>query len=95
MSLQIEHLQGCVRQYEVKLYEGRRNLGLYIGYMEACLVNFDVIESKNNGVGDYCNKIVAYNFLGIKTTRDENREEIVYRLCKTFLKDLEVKKSCG
>ena len=60
--------------------------GLALGYLEACLVNFGVIESKENGVEDYALEIET-KILWFKNKRKEDRKEIVLRLSKKFLTD--------
>ena len=49
------HLENCYRQYcnpkKTWLPDA-----WYLGYMEACLVQLGVIESKNNGLSDYAKK---------------------------------------
>lgn len=76
------HLKNCLKQY----YNPERTLhDLYLlGYMEACLVQFGVIESKNNGLADYA-KNTRKRFLFWEWTEHEGREEIIVRLAKEYL----------
>lgn len=61
---------------------------LYIGYMEACLVNFGVIESKDNGVSDYCILVPTISIFGHNLFyRKEFRQECIIRLTENFLKE--------
>lgn len=62
------------------------HIGAYIGYLEACLVNFNVIESKDNGVEDYA-ELKPINFLCWKHYKKENRAEIILRLSKKYLEE--------
>lgn len=78
-----EYLENCFNQYN----KPTRALpaGFYLGYMEACLVQFGVIESKNNGVSDYAKK-TKRKFLFWEREVTEDRAEVIVRLTKEFLK---------
>lgn len=76
------HLENCYNQFVTK-----RTLpdGWYLGYMEACLINLGVIESKDNGLADYVKKTKGkFLFWGIEVK--ENRAQIILRLTKEYLK---------
>lgn len=80
--LQKGHLENCLKQY----YNPKRTLhdGIYLGYMEACLVQFGVIESKNNGLRDYAKK-QKKKFLFWEWEISEDRASIIVRLVKEYL----------
>jgi hypothetical protein len=75
------HLKNCYNAYNKK-----RSLpsGFYLGYMEACLVEFGVIESKKNGLQDYAKK-TKKKFLFLEWEEEECREQIIIRLVKEYL----------
>ena len=80
--LQKGHLENCLEQY----YNPKRTLhdGIYLGYMEACLVQFGVIESKDNGLSYYALKTKKrFLFWELETTED--RVSIILRLVKEYL----------
>ena len=56
----------------------------YLGYMEACLVQLGVIESKNNGLSDYAKK-TKKKFLFWEYVETEGRQQIILRLVKDYL----------
>ena len=76
------HLENCYKQY----HNPKRHLhdAIYLGYMEACLVHFGVIESKNNGLADYAQK-TKKKFLFWEYEVREDRMEIILRLVKEYL----------
>jgi len=76
------HLENCYKQY----HNPKRVLDykFYLGYMEACLVHFGVIESKDNGLGDYVKKIKK-RFLFWEYEITEDRGQIILRLVKEYL----------
>jgi hypothetical protein len=76
------HLKNCYNTY----HKANRPLpsGFYLGYMEACLVAFGVIESKQNGFQDYVKKSKK-KFLFLEWEEEEGREQIVIRLAKEYL----------
>ena len=80
--LQKGHLENCLKQY----YNPKRTLhdGVYLGYMEACLVQFGVIESKNNGLADYALN-TKKRFLFWEWEVQEDRATIIIRLVKEYL----------
>jgi hypothetical protein len=86
MKLQKAHLENCYKQYlttqDANPY--RLSSAWYLGYMEACLVQFGVIESKSNGVVDY-QKTFNKKFLFWEYEVVENREQIIVRLVKEYL----------
>ena len=71
---------------DIKTKKRTLSKGIFIGYMEACLINFNVIESKENGLADYAQN-VEHNYFGFKTSEKEDRREIVIRLTEKFLKE--------
>jgi len=79
--LQKGHLENCLKQYNTK-----RTLpdGMYLGYMEACLVQFGVVESKDNGLADYALK-TKKRFLFWEWEITEDRGSIIIRLVKEYL----------
>lgn len=81
MALVKEHLLNCYREYNKIAAKTQVVPWIYIGYMEACLVQFEVIESKDNGLGDYRIKVKAWH--GRKW---EERDETVVRLTEDYLK---------
>lgn len=80
--LQREFLENCYNFYN----KINRSLpaSYYLGYMEACLVQFGVIESKGNGVKDYALK-TKKKFLIWTYEVEEHRAQIILRLTKEFL----------
>ncbi len=80
--LQKFHLENCLSQYLSR----SRSLsdGFYLGYMEACLVQFGVIESKSNGLSDYVKK-TEKKFLFWKWEVREGRASIIIRLVEEYL----------
>jgi hypothetical protein len=76
------HLENCLEQY----YNPKRRLhdGIYLGYMEACLVQFGVIESRDNGLADYALK-TKKKFLFWEYEVTEDRMDIIIRLVKEYL----------
>ena len=80
--LQKGHLENCLKNY----YNPKRTLhdGIYLGYMEACLVQFGVIESKDNGLSDYSLK-TKKRFLFWEWETTEDRVSIILRLVKEYL----------
>jgi hypothetical protein len=54
--------------------------------MEACLVQFGVIDSKKNGLQDYA-KTIKKKFLFWEWEEGEDRAQIVLRLVKEFLEN--------
>jgi len=86
--LQKGHLINCYNNY-LKEY-GRFPMfdypgeWLYLGYMEACLVQFGVIESKNNGLADYALKTKKWGIFG-KYGVEEDRKQIILRLVNEYL----------
>tara|TARA_R110000868_G_scaffold92791_3_gene257369 strand:+ start:3124 stop:3375 length:252 start_codon:yes stop_codon:yes gene_type:complete len=80
--LQKGHLKNCLEQY----YNPKRtsNDEIYLGYMEACLVQFGVIESKDNGLKDYSLK-TKKKFLFWEWEVPEDRASIIIRLVKQYL----------
>lgn len=81
MALEKGHLLNCYIEYNKIVAKTPTVPWLYIGYMEACLVQFEAIESKNNGLGDYRVKVKAH--FG---RRWEDRDETVVRLTEDYLK---------
>ena len=79
--LQKEHLENCFNQYNKKT---KLPATFYLGYMEACLLQFGVIESKNNGLADYVKKIKK-KYLFWEREVNEDRKEIIIRLVKEYL----------
>jgi hypothetical protein len=79
--LQKGHLENCYNNYYNR---GFLPSGVYLGYMEACLVQFGVIESKDNGLRDYA-KTIKKKFLFWEWEEREDRGQIVLRLVKEFL----------
>ena len=80
--LQKGHLKNCLEQY----YNPKRTLpdDMYLGFMEACLVQFGVIENKSTGISDHALKIkTRFLFWEWKTTED--RRSIILRLVKEHL----------
>jgi hypothetical protein len=80
--LKIGHLRNCFNHYN-----SRKTFlpdGIYLGYMEACLVQFGVIESKSNGLSDYVKK-TKKKFLFWEYEVEEDRVAVVTRLTKEFL----------
>ena len=82
--LQKGHLENCYKQY----HNPNRRLsdGIYLGYMEACLVQFGVIKSKDNGVADYALKPTKRKFLFWEIEVKETRAQIILRLTKEYLR---------
>lgn len=80
--LQKGHLKNCLEEY----YNSKRNLNewIYLGYMEACLVQFGVIESKKNGLEDYSLK-TKKKFLFWEWEVVEDRRSIIIRLVNEYL----------
>ena len=80
--LQKGHLNNCFEQYN----NPKRTLndGFYLGYMEACLVQFGVIESKDNGLKDYALK-TKKKFLFWEWEVTEDRVSIIIRFVKQYL----------
>lgn len=80
--LQKGHLENCLVQY----HNPKRTLpdGMYIGYMEACLVQFGVIVSTKNGLADYALKKKKI-FLFWEWEVQEDRVSIIIRLVKQYL----------
>ena len=76
------HLKNCLSQYYS--HSRRMSDGMYIGYMEACLVQFGVIESKDNGLKDYALK-TKKKFLLWEWEVSEDRASIVIRLVEEYL----------
>jgi hypothetical protein len=76
------HLKNCYNNY----HKENRSLpsGFYLGYMEACLVQFGVIDSKKNGLQDYA-KTIKKKFLFWEWEEHEDRIQIVLRLVKEYL----------
>ena len=76
------HLENCYKKY----YNHKSLLhdGFYIGYIEACLVHFGVIESKSNGLTDYAQKIKK-KFLCWEYEVTEDRVQVILRLVKDYL----------
>lgn len=81
------HLENCLNQY-LKPYPPLPR-EMYLGYMEACLVQFGVIESKDNGLADYA-KNTRKRFLFWEWTEHEGREKIIVRLVKEYLNKREL-----
>jgi len=54
--------------------------------MEACLVQFGVVESRDNGLADYARKNKK-KFLFWEYEVTEDRVQIILRLVKEFLED--------
>ena len=81
--LQKGHLKNCYNNYHKR---GFLPSGFYLGYMEACLVQFGVIESKDNGLRDYA-KTIKKKFLFWEWEEGEDRAQIVLRLVKEFLEN--------
>ena len=77
------HLENCYKQYCSPIR--KLNTGIYLGYMEACLVQFGVVESRDNGLADYARK-TKKKFLFWEYEVTEDRVEIILRLVKEFLK---------
>jgi hypothetical protein len=86
MELQKEHLENCYKEFLTRndLNNPKLPATWYLGYMEACLVQFGVIESKNNGVADYT-KTFKKKFLFWEYEVSENRTQIIIRLVKEYL----------
>lgn len=80
--LVVEHVKNTYEQALKKYEENNQVSSLYIGYLEACLVQFDEIESKANGVADYMQKVPCLKFF----RRNETRAEIIMRLTESFLR---------
>jgi len=76
------HLENCYRIY--KSDEGRLPKYHYLGYMEACLVQFGVIESRSDGLRIYSREIEK-KFLFWTYKGWEGRESIILRLTEEFL----------
>jgi hypothetical protein len=76
------HLKNCYNEYN-KINKPLPS-GFYLGYMEACLVQFGVIDSKENGLQDYAKKNKK-KFLFLEWEEEEGREQIVIRLAKEYL----------
>jgi hypothetical protein len=76
------HLENCYEEY----FNPKRGLhgSTYLGYMEACLVQFGVIHSKDNGLADYVKKTKA-KFLFWEYDIYEDRAACVLRLVKKYL----------
>ena len=79
------HLVNAYLEYSKK--DRQLSKYTYLGYIEACLVNFGVIESKANGMIDYSKVIEYTNFFGRKKSYEESREQTLIRLTKEFLKE--------
>jgi len=67
------HLSNCYKVYKDSKYN-RPLKWLCLGYMEACLVQFGVIESKDNGLADYVIYKKTTNFWGKEKQVGETRE---------------------
>jgi hypothetical protein len=80
--LQKGHLENCYKQY----YNPKRMIpdAMCMGYMEACLVQFGVIESKDNGLADYV-ITKKKKFLFWESEVKETRYETILRLVKDYL----------
>jgi len=80
--LQKYHLKNCLKEYN----NPKKTLddGFYLGYMEACLVQFGVINSKNNGFLPYAIK-TKRKFLFWEWETVEDRTSIIVRLVKEYL----------
>ena len=76
------HLENCYKQYCNPTR--KLNDGIYLGYMEACLVQFGVVESRDNGLVDYARK-TKKKFLFWEYEVTEDRVQIIVRLVKEFL----------
>jgi hypothetical protein len=76
------HLKNCYKQY----HNPKRGLhvGFYLGYMEACLVQFGMIKSKDNGLENYARKIKK-KFLFWEYEVTEDRVQTILRLVKEYL----------
>ena len=76
------HLENCYKEY----YNPKRRLhdGFYLGFMEACLGHFGVIESKDNGLVDYAQK-TKKKFLFWEYEVTEDRPHVILRLVKDYL----------
>jgi hypothetical protein len=77
-----EFLENCYNQYNS--IKGKLPPSYYLGYMEACLVQFGVIESKGNGVKDYALK-TKKKFLFWEYEVEEHRAQVIVRLTKQYL----------
>jgi hypothetical protein len=76
------HLENCYKEY-CKPNRGL-DVGIYLGYMEACLVQFGVIESKNNGIADYTKKTKKRGWF-CEYEVIEDRHQTIIRLVKEYL----------
>ena len=84
-GLRVAHLVNAYLEYSKE--DRQLSKYVYLGYIEACLVNFGVIESKANGMVDYSKVIEYTNFFGRKKSYEESREQTLIRLTKEFLKE--------
>jgi hypothetical protein len=82
--LQKGHLENCYKEY----CNPKRALpdAMYMGYMEACLVQFGILKSKDNGLADYA-ITKRRKFLFWVSEVKETRYEVILRLVKDYLEN--------
>lgn len=79
MALELNNVKNAYDKYVNK----KANRILTLGYLEACLVNFNVISNTCKDLADY--QLTKKNKFWFDTK--ENREEIIIRLTYNLLKE--------
>ena len=75
--LTIENFLNAYNSY--KKNDKKLHIGLFVGYFEACLVNFGVIPTNETDLSKYA-KTNTYKILWLKYTQEEGRIDIIIRL---------------